>query len=184
MEIFRLSTNFARANNRISMEVVKVVKTGKSGQLSALDAPPANAQHDGGNRSQPGPIRGTRIEAPGSRPLARSVSFLLIDPPARRRSGVAVLSRGMRKEQGLSPRHPHLFLQRLARRGCPGTRACPRAAHSADPWAGQDEFRLHRTPHRLFFVAPTTFPGQPCAFAGMTTKSGTAFESNGANHDP
>jgi hypothetical protein len=22
----------------------------------------------------------------------------------------------------------------------PGTRACPRAAHSADPWAGQDEF--------------------------------------------
>jgi hypothetical protein len=63
--IFRRSTNFARANNRITMECVQVVKTGKCGHLSALDAPPANALHDGGNRSQPDPVRGTQIESPG-----------------------------------------------------------------------------------------------------------------------
>jgi len=47
------------------MELVQVVKTGKYGQLSALDAPPANAHRDGGNRSQPDPVLGTRIEPPG-----------------------------------------------------------------------------------------------------------------------
>jgi hypothetical protein len=67
--IFRGSTNFACANNRISMEVVQVVKTGKSGQLSALDAPPAIAHRDGGNRSRPNPVRGTRTEIAGLKAL-------------------------------------------------------------------------------------------------------------------
>jgi|GEM_PF-5315294 len=35
---------------------------------------------------------------------------------------------------------------------------------------GTNEFRLRRTPQRLFFVALKTFPGQPCAFAGTTNK--------------
>jgi hypothetical protein len=65
MEFFRRSTNFARADNRITVEGVQVVKTGKSGHRSALDAPLAKARHDGGIRFKPDPVRGTRIKAPG-----------------------------------------------------------------------------------------------------------------------
>jgi hypothetical protein len=40
------------------MEVVQVVKTGQWDHRSALDASPANPRQDGGNRSQPDPVRG------------------------------------------------------------------------------------------------------------------------------
>jgi hypothetical protein len=46
MEFFSPSTNFARTNNRITMEVVK---TGKRVTYQRADAPLANADADGGN---------------------------------------------------------------------------------------------------------------------------------------
>jgi hypothetical protein len=42
IEFCRRSTNFSRPNNRITMEIVREVKTAKSGQLAPLHIPPAN----------------------------------------------------------------------------------------------------------------------------------------------
>ena len=43
--IFSPINEFFHSNNRITMEFVQVVKTGKCGHLSALDALPAKAHH-------------------------------------------------------------------------------------------------------------------------------------------
>ena len=66
--IFSPINEFFRPNNRITMEFVQVVKTGKCGHLSALDALPANAHHDGGNQSTPDPVRGTQNRITGLKP--------------------------------------------------------------------------------------------------------------------
>jgi hypothetical protein len=66
--IFSPINEFFRPNNRITMEFVEVVKTGKCGHLSALDALPANAHHDGGNQSTPDPVRGTQNRITGLKP--------------------------------------------------------------------------------------------------------------------